>query len=297
LRPKLLAAGILGVGGVAACASLFNIQGGVLEDGGADASSDGIADAGPDYVLHDAVSLDVNTAICDGAVMVTTNAAWVDHTTGTDMTGCGLQTEPCQSIGYALVHTTSTTIYVGGPDTYEENLVLGAGYANYTLQGGWIVDDAGNFSQACANNLAIIQGPADGGSATVDIHGASNVVLRLLTIRSKVNGAPGTGESVYAVRVVDTANVVVDNDTLLAQYGGDGVNGAGGGTGSGCNTTSPTTGTPAPGATGSAGNAGTFDPASGYQPVFAGDGGVGNQGTHNPGQSGASGTCGTCGYE
>jgi hypothetical protein len=204
---------------LAACASILGIQNGTLDDASAEG---GGSDAAVDYVAHDAVALDVNTALCDGGIATVSPAIWVSKKIGTDTTGCGSTASPCASIGYAL-GAGVMTLYLDD-STFTENITLDSTDQNYTIQGGFLVD-AGVWTPACNSGLTNVVGREDGGSAAIEVHGASGLTLRLLTVSSKANGAAGSGESVYAVRVTDTPNVVLDNVTLIAQAGGAGATG------------------------------------------------------------------------
>jgi len=291
--PKILIA--LGASGCAvlACANIFGIHGGMLEDSGAGDGS--VIDAPYDYVVHDAINLDVNTANCGDAAIpiVADNAAvWVSGKIGKDQTGCGIKTSPCASIGWALSHITgSLTVVYLDDSIFPEDLTLGGPFANFTIQGGFQLDDAGTWTAECDTQLTTIQCPPDGGSSTVDINGATGITFRLLTIRSKVNGAPGTGESVYAMRVFDTAGVILDNVTLLAQSGGAGAVGTTESASINCDQSNGGSG--ADGSVGTPGAAGQLGP-QGFVPDIAGDGGTGDMGTLTPPSAGAFGNCWSC---
>ncbi len=289
---KVIIACSLGGGAIFACADIFGIHGGTLEDSGA---GDGaIIDAPYDYVTHDAIDLDVNTAICgDGGIPIVADnlAVWVSQKIGKDTGGCGAKTSPCASIGFALANTSINVIYLDD-STFNEALALDGGAANFTIQGGFTVDpDAGTWTPNCNTNLTTIQGPADAGSSAVDIMGATGITFRLVTIRSKVNGASGMGESVYAVRVFDTSGVVLDNVTLLAQSGGAGGVGVAGNGNTFCSQVSGGSG--AAGTTGDAGGLGQIL-SGGFSPDIGGGGGGGQTGTLTPPTAGAVGSCWSC---
>jgi hypothetical protein len=288
---KVLIACSLGGGALFACADIFGIHGGTLDDSGA---GDGaIVDAPYDYVTHDAIDLDVNTAVCDGGIPIVADnlAAWVSQKHGNDMGGCGVKASPCASIGFALAHTSINVIYLDD-SMFNEALALDGGQANFTIQGGFVFDpDAGTWTPNCNTNLTTIQGPADAGSSAVDIMGANGITFRLVTIQSKVNGASGTGESVYAVRVFDTPGVTLDNVTLLAQSGGAGAVGMTGTSEINCNQFVGNLG--GVGTTGDAGALGQIL-MGGFSPQVGGGGGAGQEGTWTPPTAGASGSCWSC---
>jgi len=287
----LQAAGVVALAAcaVVACADVFgvhnaDVDGGFDLDGGLDAPMD----VQPDYVLGDAIEFDVNTAACDGGITVVgaDAAVWVSAT-GTDTDDCGTQETPCATIGHALGVAGSTTKYVYlDQATFRENVSLGATQSGMTIQGGF-QRDAG-WTPSCDDSLSTIWPLDDGGPAAVDIQGAPDVTLRLMTVRSKTNGDPGTGESVYAVRVENSDPVALENVTLIAQHGGDGKWGTGGSQAVGC--TSGTSGTGGNGSTGISGGPGTFGP-NGFTPDTAGSGGPGALGTSTPGSSGNQVSC------
>jgi hypothetical protein len=285
----LLAGGLLAAGVLAACADIFGIQNGVLLDGGMQGGpTDAPIDVPYDYMTRDAITLDVNTAVCgDAGIPIETTATWVSAR-GSDAPGCGAPGAPCATIAHALGLGVKY-LYLD-QSTFNETLVLDNTFAGYTLQGGWFRDDAGTWDATCNNGLATIQGQDDAGSAAVDIQGATNITFRLLTIQSKVNGAPGTGESVYAVRVIDTTGVTLDNVTMLAQNAAQGVIGGMGTNGTNCGSSPGQTG--ADGSAGAPGDAGMFT-NNGFVPSFAGTGTNGQEGQEI--SIGAAGQCGFCG--
>ena len=267
-----------------ACASIFGIHTGELEDGGA---GDAATDVPSDYVVHDAIDLDVNTAVCEGGVSPVSadQAVWVSGA-GSDVSSCGTQTSPCKTIGFALsVRGTRTVVYADHA-TFTEALALGASQANVTIQGGFVYDGGGGWSPQCDTSLTTIQAPDEAGAAAIDIQGTSGVTLRLLTVRSKTNG--DLDETVYAVRVIDSTAVLLDNVSMLAQNGGQGTMGTGGSTG-GCVTGG--NGTGAAGAPGGPGSFGTIGP-NGYQVTIAPAGDAGDIGTSTDGGTGrCTGPC------
>ncbi len=291
-RAKAVLACVAGAGIlVAACADIFGIHGGVLDDAGVD----GAIDAPIDYVTHDAIDLDVNTGICEGGVPFTPGqAAWVSQNKGTDDGTCGTQLHPCATITYTLANVKKPLLYLDD-SVFIEPLALGVGFSNYTIQGGFQIDDAGTWTPSCNTQLTTIQGPEDAASAAVDINGAAGITFRLMTVKSKVNGAPGTGESVYAMRVTDTQNVTLDNVTLLAQSGGAGQVGTGGSAGSGFQCTGA--GSASTGANGAPSGGGHFN-AQGFVPDIAGNGDAGDLGVPQPGKSGqcVASCFGVCGW-
>lgn len=268
--------------GLAACASIFGVTGGDLLDGSADGAIEGGFDVIPDYVVFDAIDLDVNTAICDGGIPISDAAVWVSGSGGSDNSTCGDdQAHACQTIGQAIKNLKSRSFIYVDNNIFNENVVIQQ--AGLTLQGGWM-SDAG-WTPTCNSGATTVQGPDDGGSAAVQIQGVPNVTLRLLTIRSKTNGAAGTGESVYAVRAISAGNVTIDNATLLAQHGGAGAWGSPQITvNSGCSTPG---GSGQAGAFGSPGDGGSFS-GSDFVPAV---GDLGSTGA--TGQTG-SGTPGAC---
>ncbi len=270
---------------VAACADIFGVHNADTDGGAGDG---GVQDAPYDYQVHDAIDLDVNTAVCDGGVALVADdqAMWVSGT-GSDGASCGTRDAPCATITHALaVIGTRKVVYVDHA-TFTEALSLGASQAGFTIQGGFERATDGGWSPQCDNSLSTIQAPEDGGPAAVDIDGATGITLRLLTIRSKTNGSVG-GESVYAMRVFDTTGVALDNVTLLAQSGGPGLVGLSG--------TTPTlcapgqSGTGADGSIGYPGTPGTIGP-TGYTTTL---GGTGTNGGYGPATAGGAGACSSC---
>ncbi len=288
-------AGALALG---ACADIFGIHEGTTDGGLADGDvfDGGIDDATPDYVVHDAFSVDVNTALCDASIpLVADNLAmWISQRTGADTKSCGTRIAPCATLNHALPIALANdagikTIYLDNSD-FVEDINLGSGYAGYTIQGGWIIDDAGVWTQSCNTSLAKIIGPDDAGPATVYIHSVSTtgLTLRLLEVHSKAQGVNGTGESLYAV-TVDNSDVLLDNVTLITQNAGQGGFGGVGDAGLGCSPLGGDTG--GNGSVGIPGAPGTFAAApSAYTPATAG---AGTPGLHGTVAAGLNGTCNT----
>jgi hypothetical protein len=270
---------------VAACADIFGVHSADVDGGAGDG---GVQDAPYDYQVHDAIDLDVNTAVCDGGVALVADdqAVWVSGT-GSDGASCGTRDAPCATITHALsVIGTRKVMYLDHA-TFTEALSLGANQAGFTIQGGFERATDGGWTPQCDNSLSTIQAPEDGGPSAIDVNGSTGITLRLLTIRSKANGAIG-GESVYAMRVFNTTGVVLDNVTLLAQSGGPGLVGS-----TGTSTTTCTygqSGNAGAGSTGAPGTPGSIGP-SGYTPTFGGVGGDGGFGPSTPGSAGACNTC------
>jgi len=244
---------------VAACADIFGIHnadvdGSATGDGGGDA----IPDVPYDYNVFDAVEFDVNTAVCgDGGVPFVDagDAVWVSANTGSDNGTCGAQGAPCKSITQALTNRGSRNVVYLDDSTFNE--VVNLAQSGITVQGGWVQGDAG-WSAVCNNTGSIIQGPSDAGPAAVEVS-AGDITLRLLTVRSKTQGAQGstipTPESVFAVRAINAANLKLDNVTLVAQNAGGGQPGTTPGNSPFCSTFP---GDASNGTTGSPGPAGTF---------------------------------------
>ncbi len=269
---------------MAACAEIFGVHG-ADTDGGTDAAA---KDTSDDYLFRDAISLDVNTAVCEGGItpVADSEAVFVSGT-GNDTAAC-TRDAPCATINHALSVIGARKVVYLDHATFTEALALDSTRAGFTIQGGFERGDGG-WTPQCDNSLSVIQEPDDGGPSAVDIAGANAITLRLLTVRSKTNG--NLGESVYAVRVFDTKGVVLDNVTLLAQSGGPGANGASGTTGVGC--VQLANGSGSPGAPGAPGDSGTLGP-TGLTPVFGGHGGDGSVGSGSPGSGGACGFCAVC---
>ncbi len=283
---KTLGAGALATLGIAACADVFGVRNADVDASFADT---GLLDAPDDYVTHDAIDLDVNTAVCEGGVALVADdeAVWVSGT-GQDGASCGTPASPCATIGHALsVRGTRAFLYLDHA-TFTEALSLGGAQAGVTIQGGFERGDAG-WSPQCDNSLSTIQAPDDAGPSAIDIDGAAGVTLRLVTVRSKTNGA--LGESVYAVRVFDTSGVVLDNVSLLAQSGGQGVNGQAGVTPTTC--VGLASGSSAAGSTGQAGAPGSIGP-TGYTIETGANGLEGGVGNATAGSAGQCGFCVSC---
>ncbi len=273
--------------GVAACASIFGVTGGELLDGAIEndgSPSDAIIDVPFDYQTFDVVTLDVNTAVCDGGVATVDagDAVWVSATLGDDIVTCGTQGAPCKTIAQAIsVLGSKKVIYIDNA-IYNERVTLAAAQANVTLQGGWL-SDAG-WTLRCDNGVSTIASDG-GGPATLDITNTHDVTLRLMTIQSR-NGNPGTGESVYAVRVVSSPNVTIDNVNMLSEHGGQGSVGTTAMTSFGCFPGGDGGG----GAQGAAGGPGSFS-QNNFVPAWAGDGGGGSSGSSGAGSDGSCGSC------
>src|SRR5450631_1727163 len=176
---KIITACVVSALALAACADIFGIHEGTTDGGLGDGAivGDGeVGDATPDYVVHDAFSVDVNTALCDASIPLVADglAVWVSQRTGSDTNGCGTRVAPCATLNRALPIVLSNdagikTVYLDNSD-FVEDINLGSLYAGLTLQGGWIVDDAGVWTQSCNTSLAKIIGPDDAGPATIYIH-------------------------------------------------------------------------------------------------------------------------------
>jgi hypothetical protein len=289
---------------VAACAEIFGLKNAdygdasATSDGGPDADADAVVDAGQDVVVFDQFTIDVNTALCDGAVTAVDAALWVSNHANSpaDDSTCGTPTHPCATINYALAMRAADagvkTIYVDD-STFYETLSIGAPYGGFTIQGGWQLTDAG-WVPRCDSSLSKIYAPdaAATPSTTVWIHniGDAGMTLRLLEIQSKPQATPGSGETLYAVMVNDT-DVAIENVTLIAQGGAQGPSGSNGDSGLFCSITS--SGDGAEGGVGSPGAAGAFN-ANGYQPGTAGGGFDGHRGGTTQGTAGQCGSCWTC---
>ena len=278
--------GALATLGIAACAEVFGVHNADVDAGGDDS---GAIDAPDDYVTHDAIDLDVNTAVCDGGVALVADdqAVWVSGT-GQDGASCGTPESPCATIGHALsVRGARSFLYLDHA-TFAEALSLTGAQAGVTIQGGFERSDAG-WTPQCDNSLSTIQAPEDAGPSAIDVNGAAGLTLRLVTVRSKANGA--LGESVYAMRVFDTTGVLLDNVSLLAQSGGQGVKGQNGLTPTTC--VGLASGSSTTGFTGQAGSSGSIGP-TGYTITTAGSGGDGGVGNATTGSPGACGYCVSC---
>ena len=236
--------------------------------------------------------LDVAVVTCDAAppTVADDQAVWVSHKLGADSALCGTKLQPCATVTIALTHATAQSLHVIYLDdsTYAESISIGADFAGGTIQGGWHIAN-GAWTAQCTTAASVLAAPGDAGAVALDIASSSDVTLRLLTIESKVAGS--FGESVYAMRVVDTPNVVLDHVVLVAQNGGDGTSGNTGPSGTGC--TISDAGSGANGGPGSAGGAGTFA-SQGFVPAQGGAGSNGALGTKTPPSNGACGTCAMC---
>ena len=262
---------------VAACADIFGIHNadvdGSVGDGG---GGDVIIDVPYDYAVFDKVPIDANTATCDGGVPVLAadKAFWVSGKHGNDVSGCGTQAAPCKTINYLLPTVTDAgirTVYLDNSQ-FLEQLNLGSAYHDFTIQGGFTIDDAGTWTATCANNLTYITAPDEGGvgGTTVYVHNMldAGVTLRLMQIETKTMG--NVGESVYALLVIDS-DVLLDNVNLYAQNGGHGLGGANGNAGVGCQVGAGGTG--ANGTDAGPSGVGTFTTtSSGYVPATANSG-------------------------
>jgi hypothetical protein len=273
---------------VAACADIFGIHNAAVDSGAADGGGDVIIDVPYDYVVFDAVDFDVNTAVCgDGGVPFVDagDAVWVSADGGLDNAQCGVAASPCKSIAQALANRAGrTVIYLDGTE-FDEVVTLGSTQTGITVQGGWVRVDGGWQAQ-CDNTHSIIQGPEEAGPAAVEVN-TSGVTLRLVTVKSKIQGAQGqtlpVPETVYAVRATDSPNLFLDNVTLIAQNAGGGSPGSTPLTPPGCTTTG---GNGSSGTMGGAGQGGTFS-ASGFAPATAASGSPGQPGNYTPPTAGS----------
>jgi hypothetical protein len=244
--------------------------------------------ASPDGSSADASFDAPNTAHCDASAQPVPDnqALWVSGSMGDDSSTCA-RSAPCKTINAALQQAQSQGLHVVYLDnsTFTEALSLGAALGGVTIQGGW--QSASGWAPICDDSVTRIEAPADAGSAAIDIQGASNVTLRLLTVQSKAAG--GAGESVYAVRVMGAMNVVLDNVALYAQLGGSGAQGSLGSADSGCSPW-PATGT---GALGDSGASGALAVAGqdGFVVLSGGAGAIGGQGQNSLGATGACAAC------
>lgn len=280
---------------VAACADIFGIHNAQTDASSGDGGGgDVVADVPYDYQVFDAVVFDVNTAVCgDGGVPFVDagDAVWVSADAGADNTQCGSQTSPCKSIAQAIANRAGRTVIYLDTTEFDEVVTLGNGQSGLTLQGGWFRADGG-WQANCDNTKSIIQGPADAGPAAIEVN-TSGVTLRLVTVRSKIQGAQGQNipvpESVYAVRAVDSQNLVLDNVALIAQNAGGG---APGGTPSGTATCTMSGGTGTAGGSGSGGLPGSFS-ASGFTVTTAGTGTPGSTGLYTAPSPGQCAGCNT----
>ncbi|HEX4517850.1 MAG TPA: hypothetical protein VH054_30125, partial [Polyangiaceae bacterium] len=217
---------------------------------------------------------------------------WVSANTGDDTsnTTCS-QASPCKTIAKAFANLGSRNVVYLDDSTFNEVVSFALGQSGVTVQGGWVQGDAG-WQAACNNTSSIIQGPLDGGSAAVEV-AANNVTLRLVTVRSKQQGAQGSTvpapESVYAVRAVNAQTLTLDNVTLIAQNAGGGQPGS---TVSGSPGCALTGGNGQGGAVGEAGAAGTFSAPAGF--VVATPAGVGTAGSNGNYTAPTLGQCSVC---
>lgn len=277
---------------IAACADIFGIHNADVDGSAGDGGGDVAADVPYDYNVFDAVDFDVNTAQCgDGGVPFVDagDAVWVSATTGSDGAQCGAQGTPCKSIGQALANRGSRNVIYLDDSTFNE--VVNLTQTGVTVQGGWVQGDAG-WTAVCNNTGSIIQGPTDGGPAAVEV-AANDVTLRLLTVKSKTQGAQGINvpipESVFAVRATNAPNLTLDNVTLIAQNAGGGQPGTTPSNSPYCSTFPGDAGN---GSSGSPGAQGTFTTTgTSFTVSTAGSGTPGSPGTY---VAGSAPSCGTC---
>lgn len=277
--------GVVSAAAAVGCAAILGITDGkpYPGDDGGDDGAPGDAATLDVLQMKDALVIDGNFAQCDGQAHTSfPNAVHVHPKWGTNAANCGAANAPCQSIAQAIARakaTQSPAIYLGD-GTYPEALdVLGV---NLVVEGGWVMD-GGAWTGACDTNFAKIDSPKNYGAL---VNGSTQVTLRLLTISSRSNGAPG--ESMYGL-FVQGATVALDNVVLVAQNGGDGL---AGGAGQTQFTLCPTqAGNGAAGDGGGPGNLGIFN-QNGYFGVAGPKGGTGATGT--AGGLGTQGTCSMC---
>ncbi len=206
-----------------ACADIFGITGGVLQDGGAGADS-GASDVGPDVPFDGGyVNPDANYADCGmGARTIAVDAGIFVSQYGQG-TACTIDA-PCASITAALaVAHAGDTIYVA-PGTYTATLEIGSSNVASTIEGGWMITDAGWVPQ-CDNTVAVIQrDPADSAEWAVHFNNAQAFTLRLVKIVNSAPSSADAGTSVYGVLSNNTP-LTLDNVSIDV---GDGIPGANG---------------------------------------------------------------------
>ncbi len=279
---------------VAACADIFGIHNADVDGSAPDGGGDVALDVPYDYNVFDAIDFDVNTAVCgDGGVPFVADAGdavWVSANTGNDGNAC-TQNSPCKTITKALANLGGRSVVYLDDSTFNEVVTLAGVQSGVTVQGGWVQGDAG-WQAVCDNTSSIIQGPADGGPAAVEV-ATNGVTLRLVTVRSKQQGAQGPSvlvpESVYAVRAFNAQGLTLDNVTLIAQNAGGGQPGNSVSGTPGCTTTGDNG---QAGSAGGAGAAGTFSSPSGFNVASpAGAGSAGSKGNYTSPNLGQCGIC------
>jgi hypothetical protein len=262
----LLVAGVAAACLVAACADIFGIQGGFLEDASLSDSGSDDTGSGKDVITIG----DANFAVCDGGLTtVDPNAIYVSPN-GNDLSTCGSQTSPCQTIAFALKNALDAGSFYLRDGLYSEHVLLGA-RSNVVIQGGWVVD-GGVWTQQCSTSLTKIK-PDAGSGATLTVTGSTGVVIRLVWIETEDQA--GTGESLYAAFVNNYSAVTFDNVLLVSQNAGAGAGGRVGPNGIGCNSFAYDSG--ANGGPGTPGPLPTFA-ATGLNTSTAGTGNTGNVG-------------------
>ena len=282
--------------GVAACANIFGINPGVLEDGSVpiDGPYEGApTDAGADVPFDGGyVNPDANYADCgSGARSVSADAGWFVSPTGTGDCSIG---NPCGSLQIAISKASAAnggTIFLAS-GVYTGTLLFDSNSKPLAFQGGWDVD-GGAWTPQCVSNAAIIA--SDGTqSYTVALDHTTNPIAFSLVEISNQPGAVPNETSLYGILALVPKDLTLDNVEILVGNAGagnpgsglnyvfdagfvdcnnpsDGLNGSNGGNGS-------------PGSTVATSSGFTSVPGSGGYP-----GSPGHTGT-----AGGKGSCGVC---
>ena len=230
---KIIALATAAVCGIAACANIFGITGGVLEDGSVPfdgASSEGAADAGPDAPFDGGyIPPDANYADCgSGARSVSADAGWfvkagAPHPPSAD---CSIN-NPCgalqDAIGVASPAGGGTIFIASG--VYNEALLFDNNTAPLSFQGGWDVDGSA-WTPQCTSNLAIIAGDPSH-NATVELDQTPNTISFSLLEISNQPASVQPGTNLYGILALSPASLVLDNVNIFVGDAGAGSNGSG----------------------------------------------------------------------
>jgi hypothetical protein len=267
-----------------ACADIFGIQGGVVDD--ASVSSDGgnpnDADAG---AAKDVITIgDANFAVCDGGLTTLDPNAIYISPNGSDVANCGTQTLPCATISHALGLDAGSYYILAG--LYNEHVAL-TDRSNVTLQGGWVLD-GGAWTQQCSTDLTKIK-PDAGSGATLTITSSTGVVVSLVWIETPDQAAPG--EALYAASVSTNSVVNFNNVLMVSQNAGAGANGGMGSSDGGL--CALPYGDGGAGSGGPAGGTGSWS-MLGFVPFQAMNGTSGNSGIGGSGAPGSTTTASSC---
>ncbi len=291
-RARIAVAVTLALGSLVACADIFGVGGGNLEDA---SIGDASADVLPDVPFDGGyVNPDANYADCgSGTRTLDLDAGLFVYQYGTG-SAC-TQNAPCPKIAQALALAKAGSIIYVAAGTYTETLDIGSAGLLSTIEGGWITD-GGPWAPTCDDTQSIIQrDPANTAEWAIRVDAKPTpLTLRLVKILNDAPGGSANGTSVYGVSSNNSA-LVLDNVSVIVGPGILGVNGDPG-TGTTTNLCSP----PPPPSSGAVGDDGGIGfpgiltaGSTGFTAVQPGNGSPGTNGANGT-AGGAGGSCESC---